>query len=301
MAATHAPAQSGMDFLNIGPTTFSLSLGEAVTVVPMGASSIYTNPANLAFESSSSLSADYTLWIANVYNSHVAVNLKTKNGSFGFGLLNSSATDFEARTRPGPSDGTFSVSYLSLAASYARSIGNFSIGGAVHFLREEYLINEASGYAFNFGISSHWFDQRIKTGIALLNQGRMNDLIDVPTPLPANLRFGTSAELFTFTLPKNEDLPVWVTLYADYVYPLEENIESNQFSHNPNQGFLNAGLSLDIAEIIVLRGGYKSGDTERPLSFGVGITLEALHFNYAMIPFNTGFGTVHSVGLQYFF
>jgi len=296
-----ALAQSGMDFLNIGPTTRSLSLGEAVTALPMGASSIYTNPANLAFDSTSSLSADYTLWIADVYNSHLAVNLKSSRGSFGFGLLNSSANEFEARTRPGPADGTFSVSYLSLAAAYARSIGNIAFGGAIQFLREQYLVNDASGYAFSVGLAGHWMDRRLRAGMALLNRGSMNDLVDTPTPLPSTLRVGAAAEIFTFTPPKNRDLPILVTLLADYVIPLEEEIDDSPFSHNPNRGFLNVGMALDVAGTIVLRGGFKTGDTERPASFGVGFSLETVTFNYAMIPFNTGFGTVHSVGMQYHF
>ncbi|MDX1619000.1 MAG: PorV/PorQ family protein [Balneolaceae bacterium] len=296
-----AGAQSGMDFLNIGPTTQALALGEAVTAVPMGASAIYTNPANLAFDSSSSLSADYTLWIANVFNSHVAVNLKSGHGSIGFGLLSSNATDFEARSRPGPADGTFSVSYLSLAAAYARSIRNFSVGGAFQFLREEFLVSEATGYAFNAGVSSHWLDRRLRIGIALLNQGRMNELIDEPTPLPSTLRFGVAAEIATISPPRNDDLPIRISLYADYISPMEEDIRSSQFSHNPNKNFVNTGISLDIAETIVLRGGYKTGDTERPFGAGVAVRLESLSFNYAMVPFNTGFGNVHSVGMQYFF
>ncbi|MDZ7693250.1 MAG: hypothetical protein U5K69_19385 [Balneolaceae bacterium] len=109
LASTAQGQTSGLDFLNIGPNTRALSLGEAVTALPMGGSSIYTNPANLAFDTTSTLSADYTLWIADFYNSHVAVNLRnSENQALAFGLLNSSSLDFQARTSPGPSEGTFS-------------------------------------------------------------------------------------------------------------------------------------------------------------------------------------------------
>lgn len=298
---SRAQTTSGLDFLNVAPDTRSLSLAEAVTSVPTGASAIYTNPANLGFELSTGVSASYTLWIADVYNSHVAVNLKRGNDTFAFGLLNSTASDFEARMRPGPPDGSFSVSYLSAAAAYARTFNNISVGAAGHFIREEYLVNNASGYALNFGISGHWLNRRLRAGATLLNLGEMNELIDEATELPANVRAGISGKIFEFIPSKNEDLPILVILYFDYVKPLEKDIRSNFISHNPNEGFFNLGISFDVAETIILRAGYKTGETERPISFGVGIEMENLNFNYAMIPFNTGFGTVHSIGLQYYF
>jgi hypothetical protein len=35
------------------------------------------------------------------------------------------------------------------------------------------------------------------------------------------------------------------------------------------------------------------------MSYGIGFIAEKVSFDYAIIPFNTGFGTVHSIGLQY--
>jgi len=37
------------------------------------------------------------------------------------------------------------------------------------------------------------------------------------------------------------------------------------------------------------------------LSFGTGVILNNITANYALIPFETGFGTVHSVGIGYRF
>lgn len=287
---------SGLDFLNIGPNTRSLALGEAVTALPMGGSAIYTNPANLAFDSTSSLSADYTFWVADLHNSHIAINLKNRDDrALAFGLLNSSSSDFEARTTPGPSDGSFSVNYLSLSGAYARSFRNISLGAAVHYIREEYFINNASGYSFNVGISSHWLSEKLRAGASLLSFGEMNKLRDKATELPLNFRGGFAAELFRFLPPKNPDLPILVTFYGDYVRLLEER------NNTDTRNFVNLGLSLDVAELIEVRGGYKFGNSDRNLGLGVGIDTESLSFNYAMVPFETGYGTAHSIGIEYYF
>ncbi|MFH5831865.1 PorV/PorQ family protein [Halalkalibaculum sp. DA384] len=290
-------AQSnGLDFLNIGPNTRSLSLGEAVTAFPMGGSSIYTNPANLALDTTSTLTADYTLWIADLYNSHIAVNLKQNNNqSLAFGLLNSRSDNFEARSVPGPSEGSFSVHYLSLSGGYAKAFNNISIGAAAHFIREEYFVNHASGYSFNAGVSSYWMNGRLRAGASLLSVGKMNKLNNQATDLPSNIRAGIVARLFRFLPPKNPTLPVWVTLYGDYISFLE---------HQPGAAanhFFNVGISFEVAELIEVRGGYKTGQTDRPLAMGIGLKTQALSFNYSLIPFETGFGTAHSIGIEYYF
>lgn len=294
--ATVEAQSSGLDFLNIGPNTRSLSLGEAVTALPMGGSSIYTNPANLAMDTTSTLTADYTLWVADLYNSHIAVNLKQDhNQSLAFGLLNSSSDNFEARSAPGPSDGSFSVNYLSVSGAYAKAFSNLSVGAAAHFIREEYFVNHASGYSFNVGVSSYWLEGRLRAGASVLSVGQMNKLSNQATELPTNLRAGVVAELFQFIPPKNKNLPVLVTLYGDYINLLEDQ------SRNEENSFFNLGLSFDVAQLIEIRGGYKVGNTDRKIAFGIGLDTQSLSFNYSMIPFETGFGTAHSIGIEYHF
>ncbi|MDX1637068.1 MAG: PorV/PorQ family protein [Balneolaceae bacterium] len=287
---------SGLQFLNIGPNSRALSLGEAVTALPMGGSSIYSNPANLAQDSTSSLTADYTLWIADQKISHVAVNLKrNEQRAIAFGLLNSTTDNFEARTRPGPADGTFSVNYLSLAGAYAQTFGNISIGGAAHFIREEFLINKASGYSLNAGIAARWLDDRLRTGVSLLSLGKMNELRDEPTELPSNLRAGVAAELFEFTPPKNRDLPMLISIYADYISLFEEE------TGTADENSFNLGLSVNVAGLVDIRGGYKTGRTDRKFGLGIGVDTQSISFNYSLIPFETGFGTAHSIGMEYYF
>lgn len=292
---------SGMDFLTVGPSTLALSLNEAVTAYPIGASSLYSNPANLVMESESSLAGDLTFWIGDFTNAHVAANIKRRNHAFAFGLLSSSADDFEARSRPGPSEGSFSATFFSAAAAFAYRFDRLSLGATVHFLREEIFENTAAGYAFNVGLATEWWNGRLRFAGALNNLGAMNELVDQATDLPTRLKFGLYGQVIRFLPAANPDLPIWISMYADYIQPLEEGSENRFTDGAIDEGFVNAGISVTAAEVITLRAGYKTGSTERHLAFGVGVKVDQFSFNYALVPFSTGFGTVHSVGLQYYF
>lgn len=300
VASSHGQA-SGLHMLSIGAGTQSLSLNEAVTVELLGGSNLYSNPANLALEENSSLNADYTLWIGDIKHTHAAVNFKKGNRGLALGFIGSKTDDIPLRgNQAGPSQGTFNTSFLSLAAGYAYRFGQLALGGTVQYLREEYYIYNASGYGINLGTALTMLDKRLRFGASLLNLGEMSDLRNTSTRLPTTARAGFRAELFTFSPPQNTDLPITVNLLNDWVFPLKAVSYSTQGESNKN-AYSNISLEFDIADIIQLRSGYKTGNNERHWSFGAGILFNSITANYAMVPFSTGFGTVHSLGLQYHF
>lgn len=292
----------GFGILTIGPNTHALGINEAGTAALLGASDIYTNPANLVFESGSGLNADYMLWIGDIRNSHAAASFKKNNRAIAFGLLASEASDFELRgNQAGPSQGTFSFSYLSLAGAYAYQVKSFSLGASFQYLREEAYIYNASGFAINAGISSRWIDNRLTISAALQNWGEMDDLNSTPTTLPTQIRAGFHAYLFTIVPPKNDEFPIAVSLLSDVVDPLNQKRDKASAFDTNRDPYFNIGLNLEVADVVSLRGGYKTGNTDRPFAFGTGIHIDKVTADYAIIPFKTGFGTVHSIGLSYIF
>ncbi len=292
---------SGLDILTLGPGTKALGLNEAVTAELLGASSLYSNPANLAMENSSILNADYTLWIGDLTHTHAGVNIRKNNRALAFGFLTSQADEIPLRgNQPGPPDGSFNISTIALSGGYAYRLGSLALGATIQYLREEYYIYNASGYTANLGAAGAFWDNRIRIGASLLNLGKMNELRTQSTELPTTFRTGISAKLFTFVPPKNDNLPISVALNNDVIFPLQESRQTTQ-GNSSNQIYTNIAVEISVAEIIVLRTGYKTGDTVRPWSAGLGLDMESISANYAIIPFETGFGTVHSLGLQYQF
>ncbi|WP_171032780.1 PorV/PorQ family protein [Fodinibius saliphilus] len=292
--------QTGLDLLTIGPGTQALGFNEVVTAEQLGASNLYSNPANLALESSSSLNADYTLWIGDLSHTHAAVNFKKGERGIAFGFTGAQDDDIILRNQAGPAEGSFAINLLSLSAGYAYKVGPIAIGGTFQYLREEYYIYNASGYATNWGIASRFWNKRLQIGVSLLNLGKMDELINEATPLPTTLRGGFNAKLFTFTPPENDDLPVTVNLKNDWTFPLTVSNKTTQTTEE-RELYTSVALEFNIAETIMLRSGYKTGDTVRPWTAGAGIIVGSVIANYAIIPFETGFGTVHSLGLSYRF
>lgn len=296
-----ADAQStGFELLSTGPNSEALSLGEATTAYLLGASNIYTNPANLAFEQSSSFNADYTLWIGGLTNAHAAINFKREKSAIAFGLLSSEASDFELRNQPGPSQGSFSVSYLSLSGGYAYAYRNISLGASFQYLREELYIYNASGYSMSAGVSSHWFGRRLFVSASLQNVGKMDELNTEETELPTLARAGINAKLINLSAGQN-NFPITISLLSDIIIPVNREVNGSQTSAVEDKVNLNIGISMVAADIVSVRAGFKTGETARPFSFGTGILFENVTANYAIVPFETGFGTVHSIGLGYHF
>lgn len=294
-----AAQQTGFDILTVGPSTHALGMNDAATATLQNASAIYSNPANLAFAPSSSFVADYSLWIAGLKNSHGALNLRKNNRALAFGVLNSRADDFELRDRPGPSQGTFTASYLSLAAGYAHQAGPFAVGVTGQFLREQFFVDDASGYAINMGISSRLFDQKLTLSSVVRNLGKMNKLGNQSTPLPMEWRTGGFGELYTFSTSERRDFPITISATFEMVYPMNDHRSTEQSM--PAETYFLMGLDLQLAETLSLYSGYRTDNTERPVSFGGSVALESISISYALVPFRTGYGNVHSVGISYRF
>lgn len=289
----------GLEFLNISPSSYALAKSETTTSLPDGANSIYNNPALLVFNNSSSLDLSYTFWVANIKNVFGGINLLNDKRALAFAFYSSGADDYEQYNRPGPSNGNFSVQYLSLSTAYAHKIRNFSVGVSAQYLREEVFTYTANGYAFNLGLAAVLIDERVAFGFSVNNLGEMEKLNAAETDIPSSFKIGASAELFTFTPPKNESLPIVVSVAADLVKPFEINEISSGASNYTASEYFNLSASSTITEAIELNTGFRTGETSRPLSFGVSFYTGDLKFNYALLPFETGFGTAHSLGIQY--
>lgn len=291
--------QSGLKLLEIAPSAFELAVSEASVATPNGASSIYSNPALLSLSTNSTISLGYTNWISSSNNLFGGINLKKNRRALAFSFYTSGVTGLEERREPGESNGDFSIQYLSISGAYSYDFSYFSAGISGHYLNEEIFPYRAKGYAVNFGLASSFLDNRIRVGASALNLGEMDKLNEISTELPSSLNFGVAVDLIEFTHPKKADLPILITLMTDYVAPTENSSSSDYPDYNPNENYVNIGLSLEIAKVIMVNGGYKTGNNTRPVSFGVGFISDKVIFNYALIPFNTGFGTVHSIGIQY--
>lgn len=300
-----AQQSTGFQFLNIGPTAKSLGMSEAHTAVNLCASSIFTNPAMLSFENESSAALSYLAWRpADTQTSHAAVNLKRNDDAFGIGIISSVVDDIEQRNGAGPSFGNIGVRYLSLAGSYSKNFGIFSIGATGMYLYEQLYHYDASGVAFSAGAASNFLNDRVRVGVALLNYGQMQDLQHEATELPTTFKVGLDIQALQFSANGAKEIPLLFSFSTDFVKPINEigatQAESSDIFRQ-DEPFINLALQIEISEILVLRSGYKTNHPNRHASFGAGVRINNIDFDYAFAPFTTGLGTTHGISLAYYF
>ncbi len=296
-----AQSSAGVDVLNFAPNPEALSISEATTAVPQGASSIFVNPALLSLMPSSTLNLGYSRMVGDANNIFGGVNFKQGNRAIAISVYRSGDDGFEQRNSPGSSNGNFSVDYLSVGSALSYNFKHFAIGASAHYIYQEIYLDKATGYSFNAGIARELLDTKLTIGASVVNIGKMNKLVTVEPKLPAAFRLGLSFDLLEFTPPKNANLPILLSISSDFVHPLTDTPKNTEVGYFNDKDYFNFGFILNVAEVVELNGGYKTGDTARPISFGAGFITDLITFNYAIIPFNTGFGTVHSIGIQYKF
>lgn len=299
---TSAHAQrSGVALLDIAPNPFALSLSEAGSAWGQGGGNSFANPSLLVKSNRSSIEIGYTNWIADTKNIFGSYHKKLDQRAFSISFYSSGLQDLEQRDEPGPSNGLFSVHYLSISTAYAQSFRWFNVGASVHFLTEEIYPYRSNGYAFNIGLSRSFAKDRIHVGTAVRSLGEMQRLDVEETPLPKAWISGLSIGLLEWSGSKNPELPVFVRTHLDYVYPLNSESNSAQDTFINTEAYARLGIEILVVETLQITTGFRTGNTVRPHAFGIGYILSDIRFNYAIIPFDTGFGTVHSVGLQYLF
>lgn len=297
----------GLRFLEIGADPLSLSMSETKTAVLLGAPSIFANPANLALEPTSSLSATHTFWIADTRNIQGAVNIRRDQSAIAFGVYTSLVDDIQARDVPGNSNGSFSWQYYAFAASYARNLGPISLGATGMYLYEQVYLSSARGFAFNAGATTSLLEDRVRIGAVAASIGKMDPLNASRSEVPGRIKVGAEVQAVQFSVDGSSEIPVLISIATDFVKPVEWIDQEQSPFQDEMPGFLqpsdspwlNTALRADIADLLNLRFGFTTNDTSRPFSFGAGVRRFGVEADFAFVPFNDGFGSSVSFGLRY--
>lgn len=297
----------GFDLLNVSTDARSLSLGDATTALNNGSSAWLSNPANALFSNSSSVQATYHQWIQDITYQHASVLLIDDRRAIGFSVYSNAIGDIEVRNRPGAPTGNFSVNYLVLSGGYARHFFGINAGLSVSLMNEQYLTQNARGYAISAGLSKDLFnDEKLVIASSVNHIGRMQRLNALRTSLPSAFKIGLRSELLTLKLQSGEgkDLPLSLMATLDWVGPIDSNLNDDldrQTSIEAQDAHINAGIEARMGNYIAIRTGYKSWDAARNWSFGLGLNFDDVKVDLAQVPFSDGFGNAWTATLRYFF
>jgi len=283
--------ESGLTFLRLGTNATAAGTGDAQTAYSRDAFSTYWNPAGLAAATSNSAALSYHAWVADMQTYALAARFRAgQRAGVGLFVTTTGSGGLEARTQPGDPDGLFSVRFLSTGLSYGRAFGPVRAGVTVKYLSEKVYSETAVGYGFDVGIQSSLLDESLHAGLALLNVGEMNELDAVATKLPRMVRAGIAFSPLEVQMEDDDAVFVQSLLIAEVMHRLTD--EKTQ---------LHLGLEATLFELFSLRTGYITRDALRRFTFGAGFIYEGIHFDYAFLPFESGFeGSGHILTVIYF-
>lgn len=282
---------SGLSFLTLGVDAEALAKGDAGVASSDGASASYWNPAGLA-GTRSEVGVSHHVWIGDTrtYALNGAFSVGQRSG-IGVSIVATGAGDLEARQQPGESDGLFDAQFVSAGASFGHQFGPVRAGIGVKFLSERIFTNSANGYGFDVGVQTELLNESVHIGAVMANMGSMEELNVEATELPRLLRVG--AEVFPFRAITALDGEVFLST------SLLAEVSHNYVTERTQWHF---GLSAEVLETVTARVGYLSDDFLRDVSAGVGVEVSDIWFDYAVLPFEDGFGgPAHILTVRYGF
>jgi hypothetical protein len=238
------------------------------------------NPAALSADGSIELLLSHSEWLQDVQSEFMAARLPFSIGTVGIALTNVNVKGIELRQRPGPADGSFTARFASFHLSYAGDLGDaITVGVTAKYLYEKLFVDEASGYAFDFGVLYQTPFPHLSLGASWMNSGRMKAFQRVRARLPQQLQIGL----------------VYKSVQGDFtIAPSLDAVTASLTGTS-----IAAGVEVSYQNTICLRLGYNASHPLRSFSVGGGIQYEFLKFDYAFVPFSLNFGNAHLLSLGF--
>ena len=281
-AALGQTGQSGLSFLKLGVGARSIGMGETHAAIASDASATYYNPSGLIEATKANLLFMHKEWVQDVRTEFLGVNIPFDDFAVGLGILTTNIGDIQLRTRPGPPEGTFSSHDFAGGVSFAARVNSsLNVGGSVKFLYEKIFVDEASGVAFDLGVTYKPSIDGLRFALVGSNFGSMGSLRDEKIKLPSLFRLGSAytreLDFFHSTL----------TVGADLVRVFRED-----------RTHLHTGAEVNYQEMLSFRLGYLFGYETRGFTAGLGIRKDFLKLDYGFSPQSQDMNNGHTISLE---
>lgn len=297
-------AQTGFQFLSVSQDARATALGGAYATVEGTNSALFYNPAGIAqLENTISLSANYFNWIADISHASLSACYVPGQGQYGVFGISVQSVDYGelegtmvTNNNQGYYDtGKFSPNALAFGVAYARSLTDkFMVGGQIKYVGQHLgssvvpggitKDNVASGFAFDFGTIYHTGFKSLNFGMFVRNFSQELKYEEEGFQLPLIFKLGISMNLMDFIDP-DQTRQSWL-LSIDAAHPR---------SHSE---YINIGTEYNFKDMLALRMGYVSAQSEQGLSFGVGLSAFGAGIDYAYTPFGL-FDSVSRISVSF--
>lgn len=286
---------TGSEFLLLDTSARGIAVGGAMAAVTDDASSIYWNPAGLAKVPRMSSTFMHAQYVADItYEAGAYAQRINDAAVLGAGVRFLNGGNITRTDLQGSSVGTFNPRSYVMEFGWGQTIYDLSdsemdvaMGVSGRFLRSDLGIATANGYATDFGIQSRFFTTGLAYDVALTvqNVGVGQKFDQVRDTMPTRVRFGGAVKpIKTLSLSIEGLAPIndapYLAAGAEYTLQVERGIT----------GFLRGGVNTLT---------YDSLGTASIVTFGLGIKLNDLTFDYAFVPMGVLGTATHRLSLSF--
>jgi len=282
-------------FLSIEVGARGKSMGGAFVGISDDISALFWNPAGITKLPKNAFMISHTKWIADVNFNFAGVTVPLGNyGAIGASLTSLTMDDMKVRTVY-EQDGTgeyFSANDLALSLAYGMNLTDrFAIGFNVKYIQQQIYKMSASTYAVDFGTLFRTNFNDMVIGMSISNFGGSMQLSGIDTEVDYDVspdETGNNDKILANLKTDPFQLPltfrVGVAMDVIKLKSSRLKVAVDAVVPNDNAQYMNLGMEYIIADLIALRGGYKSlflKDSEEGLTLGAGLqhTLGGFEFS----------------------
>ncbi|MCH9031544.1 MAG: PorV/PorQ family protein [candidate division Zixibacteria bacterium] len=297
---------AGAQFLKIGVGARYLALGEASVAASGDAFSLYWNPAALTEIDGQQLAFTHVNWILDVSLNYAAYAKRIEDfGVLAVGVTALTVPEQEITTveEPNGVGRNYSASSYAIQIGFARELTHrFSFGAGVKYIYESIHLENATGFAFDFGTMLHTGLRSLRLGMNISNLGgeMRFDGPDLGIQYLDNTGDGSKIPVDSRIAVESYDLPLTFRVGAAYDFDLSFDsrftILSEMKHPNDNDQQLSFGFEYSNREKFFLRSGYKFNYAEEGLTLGAGLIAPFGNDNGLVIDYAwSDFGRLNSV------
>ncbi len=276
---------SGLSFLKLGFGARNIAMSDLGVVAVNDLSSLNYNPALLRENIKQQFSFTHNSLFQDLSSEMFAGSFSLFNMPFAVGVNTTSVDNIEIRTKPGEPDATFNANYFTASISTALNIyENLNGGVSIKYLYESMYSDDATGLAFDLGLSYRGLIEGMSFGVTLRNIGSMNDLRNENTKLPTDFRAGAA---YSFGLEQ-------VNLAFTTLAGIQKYTDTDDMH-------LHVGGEAVYNNFFSVRLGYMSGYDAKNITAGFGLLWKSLNIDYAYVPVKYGLGDSHIFSFTYTF
>jgi hypothetical protein len=286
---------TGSEFLLMDTSARGIAMGGAMTAVTNDSSSIYWNPAGLAQVPRLSASFMHAQYVADITYEAASYAQRVNDAAVvgaGVRYLNGGSitqTDVNA-----VNTGTFTPYSYVAEVGWGQSIYDLSdsemdvaMGVAARAIHTSLGTNAANGYGADFGVQSRFYTSSLSydVGLAIQNLGSGQKFDQVRDTLPTRVRFGGAVKPFK-----------GLTLSLEAIAPINDTPSGAfgvEYAVEVERGITAAGRAGINTET------YESLGLASILSFGLGLKLTNLSFDYAFVPMGTLGTATHRISVSF--